>query len=287
MRPVSGRSRPRRPPTIRDVASRARVSAATVSRVLNESAGVRPALRDAVRRATRALRFVRDGVARSLARGRTRTLGLIVADLTDPFYAGTAKAIADAARGRGYTVVLCNTDNLHGLQAEQIDMLHRQQVDGILLGSVHLSDPPVERLVRAGFPCVMFNRRLASGAGTYVVLDNVRGAEEATRHFLTLGHRRIGFIARPRDFSTAAERLAGYRRAPGRAPRRTRGSSVRATSVPSWRTRPPSSCSTARAGPPPSWPATTSPRWPCSTPPPTSASACPRIWPFAASTIPT
>jgi LacI family transcriptional regulator len=96
-------------------------------------------------------------------------------------------------------------------------MLRRQRVDGLLLGSVHLRDPAVEGLVRDGFPCVMFNRRLASGRGSWVVLDNARGAEDATRHFLALGHRRIGFVAGPPDFSTAVERLEGYRRALVRA----------------------------------------------------------------------
>lgn len=199
------------------MATRACVSAATVSRVLNDVPGVRPERRDAVRRAARALGFVPDGVARSLALGRTRALGLIVADITNPFYAETAKAIADTARGRGYTVILCNTDNLPQLQAEHIERLRRQRVDGLLLGSVHLRDPAIERLVREGFPCVMFNRRLASRRGSWVVLDNVRGAEEATRHFLDLGHQRIGLVAGPEDFSTAAERLEGYRRALRRA----------------------------------------------------------------------
>lgn len=215
MKPVSGGYE--RPPTIRDVARHAGVSAATVSRVLNDAPGVRADRRAAVRRVAHRLGFVPHGVARSLARGRTGTLGLIVADLTNPFYAETAKAIADAARGRGYSVILCNTDNLPRLQAEQIERLRRQRVDGLLLGSVHLHDPAVERLVGEGFPCVMFNRRLASRRGTWVVLDNVRGAEEATRHFLALGHRRIGFVAGPTDFSTAAERLEGYRRALGQA----------------------------------------------------------------------
>lgn len=210
MKPVSSRFGPA---TIRDVAAHAGVSPATASRALNDAPGVRPERRAAVRRAVRELGFVPHGVARSLARGRTGTVGLIVADIINPFYAETAKAIIDAARGRGYAVILCNTDNLPRLQAEQVETLRRQRVDGVLLGSVHLRDPAIERLIRDGFPCVMFNRRLASRRGSWVVLDNVRGAEEATRHFLALGHRRIGFVAGPADFSTAIERLDGYRRA--------------------------------------------------------------------------
>ncbi len=184
-----------------------------MSRVLNGRPHVRENVRDAVEAASRALDFRPSGVARSLVCGRTRTIGLIVADITNPFYAETAKAIVETARGSGYTVVLCNTDNLRHLMIEQVRMLRDQRVEGIIIGSAHRRDPAVETLVASGFPCVLFNRRLASGAGTYVVLDNVRAGAEATRHFLSLGHRRVAFLAGPATFSTAAERFAGYRRA--------------------------------------------------------------------------
>ncbi len=200
-------------PTLLDVAAKAGVSRATVSRVLNKYPHVHPEVRQRVLKATKVLRYRPDRVAQSLVRRETRTIGLVVADITNPFYAETAKAIVETARGRGYTVVLCNTENLPRLQAEQIEVLREQRVDGIILGSVHLQDPPVEHLIATGFPCVMYNRRLRSGAGNSVVLDNVRGAEEATRHFIALGHRRIAFVAGPPSFSTASERLVGYRRA--------------------------------------------------------------------------
>lgn len=207
------RPRSLRHPTLLDVAARAGVSRATASRVFNQHPHVRPDVRQRVLRAIQALGYRPDRVAQSLARRETRTVGLIVADITNPFYAETAKAIVEAARGRGYTVILCNTENLPRLQAEQIELLRQQRVDGIILGSVHLEDPPVEQLVATGFPCVMYNRRLRSGAGNSIVLDNARGAEEVTRHFIALGHRQIAFVAGPRSFSTASERLAGYRRA--------------------------------------------------------------------------
>lgn len=201
------------PPTIGDVARRAGVSRATVSRVLNAYPHVRPRVRAAVERAIRALRYRPDQVARSLARRETQTLGLIVADLTNPFYAETARAIVETARRHGYHVILCNTDNLPRLQEEYVEVLRQRRVDGIIFGSVFLRDPVVERLVQAGYPCLMYNRRLRSGAGNYIVLDNVRASRELTRHLLGLGHRRIGFIAGLRDISTAAERLRGYREA--------------------------------------------------------------------------
>ncbi len=200
-------------PTIGDVARRAGVSRATVSRVLNEYPHVRPQVRADVQRAIRALRYRPDQVARSLARRETQTLGLVVADITNPFYAETARAIVETARGHGYNVILCNTDNLPRLQEEYVEVLRQRRVDGIIFGSVFLRDQVVEGLVQAGYPCVMYNRRLRSGCGNYIVLDNVRASRDLTRHLLRLGHRRIGFIAGLPETSTAADRLRGYREA--------------------------------------------------------------------------
>jgi LacI family transcriptional regulator len=154
-----------------------------------------------------------DAVARSLARRETRTLGLVVTDITNPFYAETAAAIVKAARAHGYTVILCDTDNIPELQAEYIEVLRQRRVDGIILGSVFLRDPAVERLIDSGMPCMLYNRRLGSGRGNYVVLDNLRAGRELTRHLLGLGHRRIGFIGTLAGLSSAADRRRGYRAA--------------------------------------------------------------------------
>ncbi|HSB80366.1 MAG TPA: LacI family DNA-binding transcriptional regulator [Candidatus Methylomirabilis sp.] len=199
--------------TIADVARRARVSRATVSRVLNRYPHVRPQVRAAVQQAVRALRYRPDQVARSLARRETQTLGLIVADITNPFYAETAHAILETVRDRGYNVILCNTDNRPRLQEEYVEVLRQRRVDGIIFGSVFLHDPVVEGLVEAGYPCIMYNRRLRSGRGNYIVLDNLGASRELTRHLLGLGHRHIGFVSGLPQLSTAADRLRGYREA--------------------------------------------------------------------------
>ena len=199
--------------TIADVAQRARVSPATVSRVLNKYPHVRPKVRSAVQRAMRSLGYRPDHVARSLARRETDTLGLVVSDIANPFYAETAAAIVETARGHGYNVILCDTDNLPRLQEEYVEVLRQRRVDGIILGSVFLDDPVVEGLIDAGYPCLMYNRRLRSDRGNYIVLDNVRAGYELTRHLIRLGHRRVGFVASLPGLSTAAERLRGYRKA--------------------------------------------------------------------------
>jgi LacI family transcriptional regulator len=200
-------------PTVSDVARRAHVSRATVSRVLNRYPHVRSEVRARVERAMAALAYRPDAVARSLARRETRTLGLVVTDITNPFYAETAAAIVKTARAHGYAVMLCDTDNIPELQAEYIEVLRQRRVDGIILGSVFLRDPAVERLIDSGMPCMLYNRRLGSGRGNYVVLDNLQAGRELTRHLLGLGHRRIGFIGTLAGLSSAAERRRGYRAA--------------------------------------------------------------------------
>jgi DNA-binding LacI/PurR family transcriptional regulator len=195
------------------VAHRARVSRATVSRVLNQYAHVRSEVRARVQRAIDALSYRPDQVARSLARRETRTLGLVVTDIANPFYAETAAAIVKTARAQGYTVILCDTDNIQTLQAEYIEALRQRRVDGIILGSVFQRDPAVEHLIDSGMPCLLYNRRLRSGRGNYVVLDNLRAGRELTQHLLRLGHRRIGFIGTLSGLSSAAERRCGYRAA--------------------------------------------------------------------------
>lgn len=160
-----------------------------------------------------ALGYRPDQVARSLARRETRTLGLVVADIANPFYGETARAIVQTARDHGYHVVLCNTDNRPEIQLDYIEVLRQRRVDGIILGSVFLQDPAVEGLIEAGFPCVMYNRRLGARRGNFIVLDNALAGLDLTRHLLTLGHRRIGFVGGLPNVSTAADRVRGYRRA--------------------------------------------------------------------------
>jgi LacI family transcriptional regulator len=195
------------------VARRARVSRATVSRVLNRYPHVRPEVRSRVERSITALAYRPDAVARSLARRETHTLGLVVTDVANPFYGETAASIVKTARAHGYTVILCDTDNIQALQAEYIEALHQRRVDGIILGSVFLRDPAVERLIDSGTPCMLYNRRLRSGRGSYVVMDNFRAGRDLARHLLALGHRRIGFIGTLAGLSSAADRLRGYRAA--------------------------------------------------------------------------
>lgn len=199
--------------TIRAIAKKAGVSPATVSRVLNHDPAVSEVTRWRVEKALGGAPGPRQRTAPAWLRRRTGTLGLIVPDITNPFYAETAKIIIDLCQGRGYNVILCNSANLPGLHREQVELLRRRRVEGIIFGSVLLDDPETEALIASGFPCLQYNRRLRSGIGNYVVADNVRAGMEVTNHLIGLGHRRIAFITGTLEASTAHERLTGYRAA--------------------------------------------------------------------------
>ena len=189
------------------------MSPATVSRVLNHIPGVSETMRRRVLKALGGEPGPRDARPPLSLRRGTGTIGLIVPDITNPFYAETAKIIIDVCQGRGYTVILCNSENLPALHRKQVDLLRRRRVDGIVFGSVLLDDPETEALIASGYPCIQYNRRLRSGRGSYIVADNVRAGMDATAHLIGLGHRWIGFIAGTPEASTAHQRLAGYRAA--------------------------------------------------------------------------
>jgi len=198
--------------TIKDIARRCRVSPATVSRVLNGFAHVRADTRARVKQEIRRVGYRRNGVARSLVLMRTRTLGLVLSDITNPFYAEIARGIEDQATRYGYTTVLCSTDNLPKRQREYIQILLERRVDGLILGSVRLREPEVEALAQGeGFPVVLVNRRLRSSRVDCVVVDNSGGARQLVEHLIRLGHRQIAHIRGPQQFSTGYDRFRGYR----------------------------------------------------------------------------
>lgn len=197
--------------TIKDIARRCRVSPATVSRVLNDFPHVRPDIRARIQEEMRRVGYRRNGVARSLVLMKTRTIGLVLSDITNPFYAQIAKGIEEQATQYNYSTVLCSTDNLPERQHEYIQILLERRVDGLILGSVRLREPELEAMARGGFPVVLVNRRLRSSRVDCVVVDNYGGARQLVEYLVRLGHRRIAHIRGPLQFSTGYDRFRGYR----------------------------------------------------------------------------
>ncbi len=199
-------------PTIYDVAERAGVAPATVSRVINESGYVSEETRVRVRRAIDELRYTPNRLARGLRSKQTQTLGLIVTDITNPFWTTVARGAEDAASQAGFSVILCNTDESDAKQEQYVNLLLEKQVDGFLLVPATRDVTTVSLIQERAVPIVVLDRRMPIPVDT-VRGDSEGGAHELTTHLLSLGHRRIALLGGSVDVPTAQERVVGYRRA--------------------------------------------------------------------------
>jgi LacI family transcriptional regulator len=200
-------------PTIKHVAERAGVSTATVSRVLAGGSGVRRALIESVQEAVRLLDYHPNRVARNLRVRATRTIGLIIPDIQNPFFTSVVRGIEDVLQGDGYTLLLGNTDDNQERERIYLSTLHAEGVAGIILVTSDGRTPEFQRLLKAKVPLVVIDRVPAGLNVDAVTVANWEGAREAAAHLIDLGHRRIGLIGGPAHLSTASERQAGYEEA--------------------------------------------------------------------------
>lgn len=204
--------------TIRDVARRARVSVATVSRVVTRSAHrVRPVTRRRVLAVVKALGYHPNVIAQSLKKRATATVALIVPDISNPFFPAIARGIEDTARQRGYAVLLCNTYEDLGREHAYLQVLRKRWVDGMIFATVGSNTRHLRALRREGLPVVLVARDVDGITIDAVLVDNFRGAFDATTHLIRLGHRSIAHIAGPASLRVAQERRRGYQRGLGEA----------------------------------------------------------------------
>jgi DNA-binding LacI/PurR family transcriptional regulator len=196
---------------IADVAALAGVSPATVSRVLNDAPFVDAGLRARVQRAVATLSYRPDRVARSLRRGATATLGLIISDVQNPFFTSVVRGVERVAGSRELLVMLCNADSEPARERRYGEALIAERVAGVVIASADPAGEAVHALVSAGIPTVIVDRESGHAAVDTVFVNNRAGARCAVEHLSTLGHRRIGLICGPLNFSVARERLEGYK----------------------------------------------------------------------------
>lgn len=199
--------------TIRDVAERAQVSVATVSAVLNENKYVSPVLAERVRESIATLRYRPNGLARSLKQQRAHILGLVLSDITNPFFTTLVRAVEDTARGAGYTLLLGNTDEDVVKEEAYVELLRSRQVDGLILVASAGDHAYLPDLLAAGLPVVCVDRSLAILGADSVLTDNVAGAYQAVSHLIALGHRRIGIVTGLAGVTSTYQRLDGYHQA--------------------------------------------------------------------------
>ena len=200
--------------TIRDVAERAGVSVATVSHVINGTRHVAPETAERVQRAMEELDYHPNAVARSLRTRKTQVIGVVVSDITNPFFATLVRGAEDAALEAGYSIVVCNSDETIEKENRYVQVLRRRRVDGMLLAPVGGGEnPAIQKLARQNVPFVCVDRRAAGVEADAVLSDNVGGAYTATRHLIERGHERIGIVLGIPGATTTEERYLGYRRA--------------------------------------------------------------------------
>jgi DNA-binding LacI/PurR family transcriptional regulator len=197
--------------TVRDVADRAGVSASTVSRAYTRPEKVDPATRRRILEVAESLGYRPSGAARSLKTGRAGALGIVVPDLSNPFFSDLVRGTQRQARSYGYPVLLADSDEDPGTELELVRTL-APNVDAIVLCAPRMPDDDLAEAARVR-PVVLVNRRTGPAAALAVppvTFDNRGGVERAVRHLQALGHRRIGFVAGPEGSRSDAERLAAF-----------------------------------------------------------------------------
>ncbi|GIF78629.1 LacI family DNA-binding transcriptional regulator [Asanoa siamensis] len=199
--------------TIYDVAQRAAVSPATVSRVLNGRSSVDPDLVARVRQAVDELDYRPNAVARNLRRSRTTLWAVVISDVGNPFFTSLVRGVEDVAQRAGYSVVLCNTDEDPAKEARYVTAALADRMAGVIISVAGRSTAQVSRLLSAGVPVVAIDREIAGVQVDTVLVDNAHGAELATGHLLDGGYQRVACITGPRRVSTAVQRLRGYQKA--------------------------------------------------------------------------
>lgn len=201
-------SDPARRPTIREVAEVAGVSRSTVSRALTGRGYVAPPVRDRIRQVARELGYVPDATARHLRRQASQSIGVLVSDLNNPFYAGLAAGISQQARDRQYTMMLADDGGSPTVEAEAAEAFVALRVAGVLVAPV--SAQVTAYLMRQQIPVVEVDRQFAAGACDAVMVDNAGAARDATARLLALGHHRIALVIDEMHWTTGQNRLAGY-----------------------------------------------------------------------------
>ncbi len=197
--------------TIKQVADHARVSVATVSRVVNNTGYVSADLRERVEKAMNALNYKPSALARSLRRQETLTIGVMLPQLNQPFFSTLAFAIEKTLFANDYKTLICSSEEDIEKEAAYVDMLLRQRVDGVIIVPTGRSTDNMNRLINGLVPAVLVDRDIPGVQVNRVLCDNVDGGRQAIRHLLELGHRRIAIIGGPGYSQAIEERIRGVK----------------------------------------------------------------------------
>lgn len=200
-------------PNMRDVAQRAGVAPITVSRVINDSGYVSDEVRLRVQQAIDELNYVPNRLGPSMRSKRSNTIGLIVTDITNPFWTTVVRGVEDAAYKAGYHLFLCNSDESPEKELEYTELLLSRQVDGFLISPAETNFDSLEFIQKQQKPIVLLDRHIGNPDIDVVRGDSERGAYVLTNHLIGLKHQHIALLSGSETVSTAADRAKGYKRA--------------------------------------------------------------------------
>lgn len=198
--------------TIEEVAKEAGVSVATVSRVINRSGKVTGDTRQKVLAAIAKLNYHPNAWGRSLRRGESRILLILVPNITNPYYSPIVRGIEDTARRNRYQTMLCITDANQIQSNGYFELLHNGNADGVILMDARKDDPEIPELAR-NFPTVQCCEYCSDESVGHVSIDNFKAAYEMTHFLCSIGHRRIGFVGAANPFISTLQRRLGYEKA--------------------------------------------------------------------------
>ena len=198
--------------TLSDIAASVGVAPMTVSRVLNQNGYVSDKTRDAVLSVVKEMNYRRNGLARSLKRQRTDTIGLVLGDISNPYSTELARAVRQAATANDYNLFICISEHSAEEDIAAFESLTSHSVDGIIVATRanDSGDEYLKSIVENNVPVVVIGRDLFHEKIDYISADNLDGGFEATQHLIDLGHRRIGFIGATLDGGAKLKRLQGY-----------------------------------------------------------------------------
>lgn len=202
-------------PRLKDVAEAAGVHVSTASRALNDQTAtmVQEETLDRVRRAANQLGYRVNGMARALKTRRSMSIGMLVPDITNPFFPPVVRGAEEELAKAGFSLLLSSTDNDTDKARTQLDTMIEARVDGLLLGMVQRRDPTIDRLRGTAIPTVLFNRTVDDEDISSVVPDDALGLRLAVTHLFELGHRRVGLVVGPLFTSNGERRRRAFHRA--------------------------------------------------------------------------
>ena len=199
--------------SIKDVALKANVSTTTVSHVVNSTRFVSDKVRHDVELAIRELNYVPSAVARSLKSNTTKTIGMLIPNCSNPYFAEIVRSVEDHCFGAGYALILCNTDDDPHRQAAYLQVISEKRIDGTIIISTG-EDADLLRLLKGlTIPTVLLDREIREVNCDLVETAHLQGALMATEHLIALGHRRIACLAGPANLNSSVQRIEGWRTA--------------------------------------------------------------------------